>query len=150
MLHLALPDVVQVWVPMPIVNEILGDMRGQKNVPRVTAVEYTLGHIDSGARDVCFVIDIGDPIDRPTVNAHAYLELRMTMQRCANSQSAAHRLFRAAKKKQRHPVTGWHSKQFITCLRSAKTCRCANDLIQLLEHFNLLVHEQFRITDNID
>jgi hypothetical protein len=74
----------------------------------------------------------------------------MTVQCSANFQSASRRFFRAAKKKERHPVAGWHSNKFVGCFRSAKRFRCADDLIQLLQDFNLLVYEAFRVTDNVD
>jgi len=74
----------------------------------------------------------------------------MTFQCSANFQSASHWLFRAAKKKQRHPIACWHSNKFVACFRSAKTFRCADDLIQLSQDFNLLVYQQFRLTDNVN
>jgi len=149
-LHFTLTDIVQVWLPVPIMNKVLGYMRGQKDVPGIAAIQHTLGHINSGAGYVRFVVDIGDPINRPAVNSHPYLKQRMTMKCSANFQSASHRLFRAAKEKQRHPIAGWHSNKFVACFRIAKTFRCADDLIQVLQHFNLLVHEAFRVTDNVD
>jgi hypothetical protein len=132
------------------VDQILGYMRGQKNVPGITAIQHALGHINSRAGYVRFVVDIGDPINWAAVNPHPYLKLRMTVQRSANFQSASRRLLRAAKKKERHPIAGWHSNKFVACFRGAKGFRCADDLIQLLYDFNLLVHEPFRITDNVD
>jgi hypothetical protein len=125
-------------------------MRGQKDMPGIAAIQHPLGQINSRASYVRFVVDIGDPINRAAVNPHPYLKLRMTVQCSANFQSAPHRLFRAAKKKQRHPIARWHSNKFVACFRSAKAFRCADDLIQLLEDFNLLVHEPFRVTDNVD
>jgi len=119
-------------------------------MPGIAAIQHPLGHINSGAGYVGFVVDIGDPINRAAVNPHPYLKLRMNLQRFANVQSASHRLFRAAKKKERHPIACWHSNKFVACFRNAKTFRCADDLIQLLQDFNLLVHEQFRVTDNVD
>jgi hypothetical protein len=149
-LHFALTDIVQVWLPVPVVDQILSYMRGQKDVPAIAAIQHSLGHINSGAGYVRFVVDIGDPINRAAVNPHPYLKLRMILQCSANFQSASHRLFRAAKEKERHPIAGWHSDKFVACLRSPKTFRCADDLIQVLQYLNLLVHEQFRVTDNVD
>ena len=53
-------------------------------------------------------------------------------------------------KGERHPIAGRYSNKFPACVRSAKGLRRAHDLIQLLEQFNLLVYEEFGITDNID
>ena len=52
--------------------------------------------------------------------------------------------------KERHSVSRRHSIKFAACFRSAKRFRSAHDLIQLLEQFNLLVDQQFRITDHVD
>src|SRR5438094_7670824 len=149
-LHFTLTDIVQVWLPVPIMNKVLGYMRGQKDVPGIAAIQHTLGHINSGAGYVRFVVHIGYPINRPAVNPHPYLKQRMTMKCSANFQSASHRLFRAAKEKQRHSIAGWHSNKFVACLRNPKTFGCTNDLMQPLQPFHLLVHKQFRVTDNVD
>jgi hypothetical protein len=122
-LHFALTNIVQVWLPVPIVDQILGYMCGQKNVPGIAAIQHPLGNINSRAGYVGFVINISDPINRAAVNPHPYLKLRMTVQCFANLQSASHRLFRTAEKKERHPIAGWHSNKFVACFRNAKTFR---------------------------
>jgi len=149
-LHFTLTDIVQVWLPVPIMNKVLGYVRRQKNVSGIAAIQHPLCNINSGAGYVRFVVHIGDPINRAAVNPHPYLKQRMTMKCSANFQSASHRLFRAAKEKERHPIAGWHPNKFVACFRSAKTFRCADDLIQVLQHFNLFVHKAFRVTDNVD
>src|SRR4029453_5078437 len=83
-LNLALTDIVQVWLPVPIVDQILCYMRGQKDMPGIAPIHTPLGHINSGAGYVGFVVDIGDPINRAAVNPHPYLKLRMTLQCSAN------------------------------------------------------------------
>src|SRR5215831_15328875 len=139
-LHFALTDIVQVWLPVPIMNKVLGYVRRQKNVSGIAAIQHPLSNVNSRAGYVRFVVYVGDPINRPAVNPHPYLKLRMSLQCSANFQSASHRLFRTAKKKERHPIAGWHSNKFLASLRNPKTFRCTNDLIQPLKHFNLFVH----------
>jgi hypothetical protein len=51
---------------------------------------------------------------------------------------------------ERHPIAGRHSDEFIPCFRSAETFGAPHDLIQLLEQLNLLIDQQFRVTDNVD
>jgi hypothetical protein len=98
-LHFALTDIVQVWLPVAVVDQIFSYMRGQKDVPGIAAIQHPLRDVDAGPRDVRFIVDVRDRINWTAVNAHSYLKLRMTLQRSANFQSASHRLFRTAKKK---------------------------------------------------
>src|SRR6266516_5441767 len=124
-------------------------MRGQKNVSSIAAIQHTLCDIDSCPGHIAFVIYIGDSVDWAAVNSHPQLDTRMISQSSADLERTAHRLFWATVKKECHPVASWHSGKFTVCFRSAETFRPANDLIQLLQQFNLLVHEQFRITDDV-
>src|SRR5437879_4083673 len=67
-LHFALTDIVQVWLPVPIVNKVLGYVRRQKDVSGIAAIQHTLGHINSRTGYVRFVVYIGDPVNRAAVN----------------------------------------------------------------------------------
>ena len=46
-LDLAFPQIMQVRAPVPVFSQIVGHVPGQKNVPRIAAIHYPLGHIDS-------------------------------------------------------------------------------------------------------
>ena len=74
----------------------------------------------------------------------------MLLQDPANIESTSYRFFRAAKEKQRHPVSRRHSTKFAACFRNAKTFSAANDLVEFFEQLDLLIDEQFRITDHVD
>jgi hypothetical protein len=74
----------------------------------------------------------------------------VTTQRFANIERASHRLLRAAEKKKRHSITGWHSYEFASRFSRPKTFGAAHDLVEFLEQLNLFVDQQFRITDNVD
>ena len=76
--------------------------------------------------------------------------LRMILQRFANLERTLGRFFRTVEENERHPIAGRHSDEFAPCFRSAKTFGASHDLIQLLQQFNLLVDEQFRIADHVD
>ena len=52
--------------------------------------------------------------------------------------------------KQRHPVSAWYPDQFTFCFGGPKTFGVSHDLIQLLEQLNLLIDQQFRVTDYVD
>src|SRR6266516_7714287 len=125
-------------------------MRGQKNVSGISAIQHTLGDIDSCPCHIRFVVNIGDSVDRAAVNPHPQLDARVSLQSSVDLEGTAHRLLRTTVKKERHPIPCLHSHKFTVCFRRSETFCCAHDLIQLLQQFNLLVHEQFRVTDDVD
>jgi hypothetical protein len=61
-----------------------------------------------------------------------------------------HRLLRAVKKEQCHPIARGQSDQLSRFFRAPETFRASNNPIELLEQFNLFVHQQSRITDYVD
>jgi len=71
------------------------------------------------------------------------------LQCSADLERTSHRLFRTVEKKERHPVSGRHPDQFTFCFGGPKTFGAPHDLIQLLEQFNLLIDQQFRVTDDV-
>ena len=75
MLYFTLPKVVQIGLPMPVVNQIVGNMFRDENVPGVAAIEHALSNVDSGASDINAIVYIRDLIDRTAVNPHASLKL---------------------------------------------------------------------------
>src|SRR5207249_6785374 len=46
-LYLTLPEIMQVRLPVAVLGQVVGHMPGQKNVPRIAAIHYPLGDIDS-------------------------------------------------------------------------------------------------------
>jgi hypothetical protein len=77
------------------------------------------------------------------VHFHPQLDARMILQRLTNLQRTLRRFFRTVEENQRHPIAGRHPDEFAPCFRSAKAFSAPHDLLQLLQQFNLLVHEQF-------
>ena len=74
----------------------------------------------------------------------------MILQLSANLERTPGRFFRTVEENQRHPIAGRYSDEFAPCFCSAKTFGTTHDFLQLLQQFNLLVHEKFRVTDNVD
>src|SRR6186997_1356937 len=70
----------------------------QKDVTGIATVHHALRDIDSRTSNVCPIIDIGNLIDGPAVNTHAYFNMRVTFQRLANFQRALRGLLWAAEK----------------------------------------------------
>jgi len=89
-------------------------------------------------------------IHRAAVHSHPQLDMRMLLQCSADLERTSHRLFRTVEEKERHPVSGRHPDQFTLCFGGPKTFGAPHDLIQLLEQLNLLIDQQFRVTDDVD
>ena len=89
-------------------------------------------------------------IDRAAVHSHPQLDMRMILQCSADLERTLGRLFRTVEEKQRHPIAGRHPDEFTSCFGGPKTFGASDDLIQLLEQLNLLVDQQFRVTDHVD
>jgi hypothetical protein len=142
-LHFALAQVVQVRPPVAIFGQILGHVLRQKNVPGITAIHHSLRYIDSRSGDVCPVIDISSSTDGPAMNAHPDLDLRMISQGSANLQRTSHRFFWTVEKEKRHAIAGRHPDEFVPRFCSVKRFGAPHDLLQPLQQFDLLVHEQF-------
>ena|SRR6266513_206493 len=135
---------------MSIMLQIVGHMFRQEDMPGIPAIHDTLREVYSCSGDICFVINIGDLVDGATVNSHPYLNLWRLFERFANFERTSHRFFRAAKKKQRHPITGRDADKSSVFLCLLKTFRGSHDSIKLVDYFNLIVDEQLRITNHVD
>jgi hypothetical protein len=149
-LDFAFAKIMQARLPTPVLAQVFRNVRGQKNMSGIAAIHHTLRHIDSRTGYVRFLIDVRDPVDRAAVNSHPQLDTRMILQRSANFERTSHRLFRAVKKNKRHSVAGRHSNKFAACFRSPKRFSTSDDLLQLLQQFDLLVYKQLGITYNVD
>ena len=150
MLDLAFAEIVQARLPMPVLAEVLGNMRGEKNMPGIAAIHHSLRHVDSGTGYIHFLINIRDSVDRAAVNSHPQLDTRMILQRSADLERTPGRFFRTVEENERHPIAGWHSDEFASSFRSAESFSTSYELLQLLEQFDLLVHKQPGITYHVD
>jgi hypothetical protein len=147
--HLTLAEMVQVGLPLPVLGLIFRYMPGQKNMPGIAAIHDALCHVDPRSRDVRLVINIGDLIHWAAVHSHPQLDMRMLLQRFADLERTSHWFFRTVEEKERHPVSAWYPDQFTFCFGGPKTFGAPHDLIQLLEQLNLLIDQQFRVTDDV-
>src|SRR4029450_1766220 len=125
-------------------------MRRQENVSGITAIKHSLRDIDSRSCKVRFIINVSDSIDRATVNPHSQPNPRMILQRSAPLERTPHRFFRTAEKKQRHPVSHRPSIELAACFRRSKTFGASDNLIELLQQFNLLIVRELGITSHVD
>src|SRR4030095_556205 len=119
-------------------------------MPGIATIQNALGNVDSCSCKVCFVVNVFDRVDRAAMNPHPHLDVRTILQGPANIERTSHRFFRGVKKEQGHPVSGRHANKFAICFSRSKTLGTAHDLIQVLEQLDLLIYQQFRVTDHVD
>ena len=81
-------EIVQLRTPLRILFQIIGDMFRKKDVTGIAAIHHPLRDVDSGAGDVGLFVQVGNFVDRPTVNSHSNAKLGMTLQRLADFQRA--------------------------------------------------------------
>ena len=65
----------------------------------------------------------------------------MILQRSANLERTPSWLFRAMEEYKCHPISSRYADEFTSCFRSAETFGTPHELLQLLQQFDLLVHE---------
>ncbi len=79
MFPFAFTEIMKVRMPLVVLLEVLGGVLRHKNVTGVPAIHDALGDIDAGAGNVCLLVQIGDFVDRTTVNTHANLDFGMAL-----------------------------------------------------------------------
>jgi hypothetical protein len=128
---------------MAVLAQVLHHVRGQKNMPSIAAIQHSLRNIDSRTGYVRFLVNINDSANRTAVNSHPQPNLQVVLQCSANLERTPRRFFRTVEENERHPIAGRHPDEFAPCFRSAKAFGTTHELLQLLQQFNLLVHQQF-------
>src|SRR5438046_8760739 len=108
-------------------------------MPGIAAIEHSLGDVDSRACHVRLVVNVLDSIDRTAMNAHPHPNVRMILQDFTDLNGTPHWLFWVMKKKERHPVSRWHSDEFARCFCCPKTLDAALALIDVLQKIDLIV-----------
>src|SRR5881275_326461 len=142
-LNLTLAQIVQIRLPVPVLNQIFRYMPGQKNMPGIAAIHDALRHVDPRSGDVRLVINIGDLIHWAAVHSHPQLDMGMLLQCSADLERTSHRLFRTVEEKERHPVSGRHPDQSTPCFGGPKTFGASYNSVEFLQKLNLLIDQQF-------
>jgi hypothetical protein len=60
-------------------RHVFGDPLGKEDVACIAAIHHPLRNVNSCARNICSTIDIANFIDRPAVNSHPKLQLRILL-----------------------------------------------------------------------
>ncbi len=61
-----------------------------------------------------------------------------------------HRFLGAPEKHERHAVAAWNANQFSGRVTFAELRGAAHDVVELLQHLALLVHQQLRVANDVN
>ncbi len=147
MFHFVFAEIAQVRLPLPILDEIFGDMLREQNVSRIATIHDPFRHVNSRTGDVRLLVHIRHAADRATVDPHPELELRMKAQSSSDLHRTSNRGFGTGEEDERHSVAGRQSHEFACRLGHAELLSASDDLIQLLLQLALIIDQQFGVTD---
>ena len=116
----------------------------------IAAIHHPLRKIDPRAGHVEPIIKVGHLIYGPAVHAHPHSNVRMVLERPGNFHRAMHRLLGALEKDERHAVAARNTDQFSGRAAFAELRRVAHNVVELLQHLALLVHQQLRVTHHVN
>src|SRR5205823_2335722 len=130
--------------------EVVRYMFGEENVSGIATIHHPLRDVDSSAGNIRLLIEIGDLVDRPAVNAHPHFQFRMTPERLTDFQSAENRRLGAVAKNQGATVPRRQAEQFAFCFGLFELLGATKNLSKRLQLVALLGDQQFRVTDDVD
>src|SRR5260370_21832692 len=73
----ALAQVMQLELPLPILAQVFRCMFGKENVPGIAAIHHPLCDVHPSPGHVYLFIEVSNFVDRPTVNPHPHVKFRM-------------------------------------------------------------------------
>ena len=149
-LHFAVAQVVQVFAPLAILLQIVGDTFREQNVAGVATVHDSLRHVDAGAGDIRPLADIDDTTHRSAVDSHPHLQIRMILEGFTNLQRTDDGRIRRAGKDKSHAIASRQRGQLTGSVGVAESISCSHDLIEGVQVIALLINQQLGVTDNID
>ena len=79
MFHFAFAKIVQERSPLLVFFEIFGDMFGKQECAGIAAIHHPFCHVDSGAGEIGPFVHIDDAANRPAVNTHPQVAVRMLL-----------------------------------------------------------------------
>ena len=72
-------EIMKIRLPLVVLLEIFGGVLRHQNVTGVTAIHDALGDVNAGAGNIRLLVQVGDFVNRTTVDAHADPDLGMTL-----------------------------------------------------------------------
>ena len=150
MFPFAFAEIMQIRLPLVVLLEIFCGMFRNEDVTGIAAIHDALGDVDPGAGNVRLLVQIGDFVNRTTVDAHAHPNLGMTLECLGDFLGAKYRCLRVVTESKRAAVTGRQSQQLSFSFSGAVLLGPPHDLAQLLYLSALLVNAQFGIAHDVD
>jgi hypothetical protein len=98
------PDVVNHGCPASVLPQHIGNRCREQYVTRIAAVHHPLRKIDATACNIWFSFDVGNAIDRPSVDPHPQLDSGMVPQAIGEFHRTVNGVFGTAEKSECHPV----------------------------------------------
>src|SRR3982751_3793194 len=147
---LAFAEVMKERLPVTILSKVVSDVFGKKDVAAVATIHYSLRYIDSRPSDVALIVYVGNSVDRSAVDAHPDLQAGTLLQLLADLERTFHRIFRCAKKEQRHSIAGRHTNEFFGCFSRLERMAAADDFVQLAQPLDLVVHQPPGVDDDVE
>ncbi len=68
-------EIMQIRLPLVVLLQVFGGVLRHENVTSVTAIHDALGDVDPRAGNIRLFVQIGDFVNRTTVDAHADADL---------------------------------------------------------------------------
>src|SRR5262249_33860901 len=87
MFAFALAEIMQKGLPLIVLLEIFCGMFRNEDVTGIAAIHDALGDVDPSTGYVCLLVQVGDFVDRTTVDTHAHPNLGMTLECLAISSA---------------------------------------------------------------
>src|SRR5262245_1338281 len=115
----------------------------------VAEVHHALRVDDTAAVDIQIGIDVAEPMNQSTINAHAELDLGLVPQCMANLHGATNRRFSITKETQCHAIPSGRANQSVKCLRVSKLLCTPHYVLKFLQVYRLLLHQQSGKADDI-
>jgi hypothetical protein len=119
-------------------------------MPAVAAVHHSLRDIDRSSGNVHSIVYIDNAANHPAVNTHTQRKRRDFSQRFADFQRALRGRFGAVRENQGHSITSRQSHQVAGRICLTELIALFYDAVERIKQFELLIDQQFRITDGID
>src|SRR5262245_17168526 len=100
---------MQIRLPLVVLLQVFGGVLRHQDMTGVTAIHDALGDVDPRTGNVRLLVQVGDFVDRTTVDTHAHPNLGMTLECPGDFLCAKYRCLRVVTESERSTITGRQS-----------------------------------------
>src|SRR5215831_12867995 len=120
MFHLAVSDIMQVASPSAVRGEVLCNVLGKQDVPRIATTHHPLSCVQASSRDIRPIIYVQYAADRAAMNPHPNAHFGVIAQSCGDLNCTIEGRFDIIGENKRHAVTSWETNKFSRFFRLLK------------------------------